>query len=137
MKVSKIDFNKAKQTIKRFEKQTNESRQKSFLDRLTHFDDTYWKYTKPMQEIYMHARLTKESILVATQYIINSNGILEVNHSQYNHESLNNYLRTLSEYSHDELFDDEKYLFKSISESVFKNVIRIKVLRDLELEFTK
>lgn len=131
--ISKNDFESAKHTIKLYEKQVNKERTTLFKKSLMEYDNTYWKYSKPMETIFMSALVKDRSILV-TRFIKHSNGILEIKTTHFDKESIDNYLRTLSEFSHSELFDEPKnYLFEKITHNKFKTFVNQHILSEMNL----
>lgn len=134
-KISKKQFERARETIKSYEKQVNEERTKLFRKSLKKYDQTYWKYKKPMQTIYLWTRVENNSIVV-TQFTKHSNGLLDIHLSHFDTERMENYLSTLSEFEYSETFGDKKnYLFKRITFNTFKRYVESEIMEEMGFEF--
>lgn len=121
--VTDEEFEHAKSVIKVYEDQINKERQELFRKSLEKYDHTYWKYVRPMESIYMCAALVDDRLKVV-RFIERSNGILEVKSESFDNERMENYLRTLSEFEHNSMFnDDEKYIFEKIGREEFINCV--------------
>ena len=133
--ISEKDFTQAKETIKQYENQINEDRQKLFLDSLKKFDKTYWHYERTFQKIFMSAELRSNSLFVI-RYIKNTNGIIEIKANHFDRVSMESYLTELTEYKSDKFEqDDRKYLFKEMEYDYFKTAVRFEIIGLLGLEF--